>query len=142
MDSVSTFRSLPRSKAASDSTTLSRGLGWFSVALGLTEIAMPRALARTIGVDDPGPATAWLIRAMGVRELVNGIGVLMQPRRSAPLWTRVLGDAIDLALLSERPVGGRSTPRDWLVVGGAAALFIAVIGLVIYGIVALVRAIA
>jgi uncharacterized membrane protein len=120
MDSVSTFRSLPRSEAALDSTTLSRGLGWFSVALGLTEIAMPRTLARTIGVDEPGPATAWLIRAMGVRELVNGIGVLLQPRRPLPLWTRVLGDAIDLALLGTATTGkGNSVPR---LAGAAAAV--------------------
>jgi hypothetical protein len=63
----------------------------------------------------------------------------------------VLGDIADfaykantrnLALLSERSIGGRATARDWLVVGGAALVFVAVIALVIYGIVALVRAIA
>jgi hypothetical protein len=63
----------------------------------------------------------------------------------------VLGDIADfaykantrnLALLSERPIGGRTSARDWLVVGGAALVFVAVIALVIYGIVALVRAIA
>jgi hypothetical protein len=62
----------------------------------------------------------------------------------------ILGDIADfafkandrnLALLSARPIGGRATARDWLIVGGAAALFVAVIALVIYGIVALVRAI-
>jgi uncharacterized membrane protein len=120
MDSVSAFRSLPRSEAALDSTTLSRGLGWFSVALGLTELAIPRTLARTIGVDDPGPGTTWLVRAMGLRELVAGIGVLMQPRRPLPLWSRVLGDAIDLALLGKATTGrGNSVPR---LVGTAAAV--------------------
>jgi Domain of unknown function (DUF4112) len=38
--------------------------------------------------------------------------------------------------------GGRATPRDWLILVGAALAFLAVIALVIYGIVALVRAIA
>ncbi|HEY0992238.1 MAG TPA: DUF4112 domain-containing protein [Kofleriaceae bacterium] len=46
----------------------------------------------------------------------------------------------NLALLTDRSRGGRATARDWLVVGGAALLFIAVISLAIYGIVALVRA--
>jgi len=46
----------------------------------------------------------------------------------------------NLALLTDRSPGGRATARDWLVVGGAALLFIAVISLAIYGIVALVRA--
>jgi hypothetical protein len=48
----------------------------------------------------------------------------------------------NLALLSARPAGAKATPRDWLIVGGAALVFVAVIALVIYGIVALVRAIA
>lgn len=48
----------------------------------------------------------------------------------------------NLALLSQRPAGGKATARDWLVVAGAALVFVAVIALVIYGVVALVRAIA
>src|SRR5689334_3761931 len=50
MDSVSVFRSPLRSEAALGSPTLARGLGWFSLALGAAELAMPRALARLIGV--------------------------------------------------------------------------------------------
>jgi hypothetical protein len=48
----------------------------------------------------------------------------------------------NLALLSERSAGGKATARDWLIVGGAALVFVAVIALVIYGIIALIRAIA
>lgn len=63
----------------------------------------------------------------------------------------IIGDIADfafkandrnLALLTQRPIGGRATVRDWLIVGGAALVFIAVIALAIYGIVAVVRAIA
>jgi len=64
----------------------------------------------------------------------------------------VLGDLADfgfkanqrnLALLEARSVhGGRAKARDWLILVGASLAFIAVIALVIYGIVALVRAIA
>jgi hypothetical protein len=63
----------------------------------------------------------------------------------------LLGDLADfafkandrnLALLEARHDTGKATTRDWLVVAGAALLFFAVIGLVIYGMVALVRAIA
>lgn len=64
----------------------------------------------------------------------------------------LLGDLVDfgfkanqrnVALLTERvEQGGRATARDWLILIGAALAFIVVIGLVIYGIVALVRAIA
>jgi uncharacterized membrane protein len=119
MDSVTAFRSRLRSDAALAAPNLSRGLGWFSVALGVTELAIPRTLARFIGVE-PGPATSWLVRAMGVRELIAGIGVLMQPRRPLPLWSRVAGDAIDLALIGSATTGrGNSLPR---LVGAAAAV--------------------
>jgi len=63
-----------------------------------------------------------------------------------------LGDIVDfgfkanqrnLDLLTDRVEhGGRATARDWLILVGAVFAFIAVISLVIYGIVALVRAIA
>lgn len=96
MDSVTAFRSHPHADVAP--ATLSRGLGWFSVALGLTEIAFPETLSRAIGVK-PRPGTSWLLRAMGVRELIAGAGVLMQPRRPLPLWARVAGDIVDLSLL-------------------------------------------
>ena len=60
----------------------------------------------------------------------------------------IIGDAIDLGfkanqrnveLLTQRTTG-RATARDWLVVAGAAAAYLAVMGLAIWGIVALVRA--
>ena len=64
----------------------------------------------------------------------------------------LLGDAADfafkaneknVALLTDRADGGRrATARDWLAVVGAALAFVAVIGLAIYAIVWVVRAIA
>lgn len=78
---------------------LSRGLGWFSVGLGIAELAAPRALARAIGIDHRG-RTGAAIRVMGARELANGLGILARPQRALPLWARVAGDAIDLALLA------------------------------------------
>ena len=46
---------------------LARGLGWFSIGLGLTEIAAAPILARTLGlVGKEG-----LIRAYGLREIAN-----------------------------------------------------------------------
>lgn len=98
MDSVTAFRSEVRSDGASESNTLSRGLGWFSLALGLGELAMPRTLARLIGVDPDG-FTPVILRAMGAREIAAGAGVLLQPRRPLPLWARVAGDIVDLSLL-------------------------------------------
>jgi uncharacterized membrane protein len=75
--------------------TLARGLGWFSVGLGLAEILMPRTLSRAMGVQE----RPVLMRALGVRELVSGVGILTNENPTAWLWSRVGGDAIDLALL-------------------------------------------
>lgn len=75
---------------------IARGLGWFSIGLGIAELAAPRALARAIGVDERG-RTSTAIRAMGARELAHGVGILARPRQA--MWTRVASDAIDLALL-------------------------------------------
>jgi uncharacterized membrane protein len=82
----------------SEPTGLTRGLGLFSVGLGLAELAAPGMLARAIGIDPHG-RTGATIRAMGVRELLNGLGILMRPRAALPLWARVAGDAVDLAFL-------------------------------------------
>lgn len=47
----------------------------------------------------------------------------------------------NVELLAERSeTGGRATARDWLLVVGAILAFLVVIGLVVYGIVALLRA--
>ena len=73
-----------------------KALGWFSVGLGLAEIAAPRQLASLIGtVDQP----RHLLRALGVREVANGAMLLRKPSRTW-LWARVAGDIIDLALLT------------------------------------------
>jgi uncharacterized membrane protein len=82
-----------------DGRGLSRGLGWFSIGLGLAEVAAPRMLARAIGIDSNG-RTPLTVRAMGARELANGFGILARPLRPGPLWTRVVGDVLDLALLA------------------------------------------
>ncbi len=74
---------------------LSKGLGWFSIGLGLTEVVAPGKLARMIGVRER-PA---LIRGLGMREIANGIGILTQRRPAGFLWSRVAGDAMDLSLL-------------------------------------------
>lgn len=75
---------------------LARALGWFSISLGAAQILAPRGLARFIGVN-PRPA---LLRMLGAREITSGIGILTGGRKPAgAMWSRVAGDAMDLALL-------------------------------------------
>src|SRR4051794_17780456 len=78
-----------------DEQRLARALGWFSVALGLAEVVAPRQLGRAIGID----ANPNLLRAMGLREIASGVGILTQEQHAGWLWSRVAGDAMDLALL-------------------------------------------
>jgi hypothetical protein len=75
---------------------LSRGLGWFSIGLGLTELLAPRELARTIGLSESHDR---VIRALGAREIASGLGLLARPKPTGFAWSRVAGDIMDLSLL-------------------------------------------
>src|SRR5690606_35704049 len=77
---------------------LGRGLGAFSIGLGLAELFKPHGVAELIGVDDCGivPTT---LRAFGVREIAAGVGLTARPTSPYGAWSRVLGDVLDLATL-------------------------------------------
>lgn len=81
-----------------DSSRLARGLGWFSIGLGLAEVAAPRAVARLIGIREDDNTNS-VLRAMGSREIANGVAILAQPNRARWLWSRVGGDMVDLSAL-------------------------------------------
>jgi uncharacterized membrane protein len=83
---------------AMDEERLANALGWFSIGLGLAEATAPGSVARLIGVSDDG-RNRWALRALGVREVVSGVGILAQPRPAGWVWARVGGDLIDLAYL-------------------------------------------
>ena len=71
------------------------GLGWFSIGLGLVELAAPGKITRWLGVDDHPR----LLRAYGLREIAAGVGILTNSKIAPHLWGRVAGDAVDLASL-------------------------------------------
>jgi len=74
-----------------------RGLGWFSIGLGVTELIAPRVIARIAGTRNNGR----LIRSYGLREIAAGVGILSTPRPAEWMWARVAGDALDLASLGK-----------------------------------------
>jgi len=84
-----------------------RALGWFSIGLGLAELAMPRTLARAAGM----PNLPSLTRAYGLREIGTGIGLLTSKDPSPWLWGRVAGDALDMATVAPGIVTGRRPLR-------------------------------
>jgi len=87
-----------------DPRRLSQALGWMSIAIGLAEVFAPRAVGRAIGVGDR-PA---LLRLCGVREVINGVGLLSERMPAKWAKARVAGDALDLAMLGAAARGSRS----------------------------------
>lgn len=89
----------PRSREATDE--LARGLGWFSLGLGLFQLMAPQRITRAFGVT----GSEHVVRAYGAREIASGMLTLSTDKR-AGLASRVAGDGLDivtlLALLSYR----------------------------------------
>lgn len=80
-----------------DYKKLGLGLGFFSIGLGLLEVAAPGRLARWLGVNSKTAKT--VIAVFGARELVAGGMLLRAPAVSTNAWNRVIGDSVDLAAL-------------------------------------------
>src|SRR6476660_4910621 len=85
---------LPKSSAK----RLAKGLGWFSIGLGLSELLAPKAIAKICGVSNTHTG---LIRVYGLREIAAGIMIFSQENPAAGVWSRVAGDALDLASLGK-----------------------------------------
>jgi len=75
---------------------LAKGLGWFSIGLGLAELLAPRAIANISGVSNKHTG---LIRLYGLREIGAGITIFAQKKPTEGMWSRVAGDALDLTSL-------------------------------------------
>ena len=91
-------------------------LGYFSIALGLLDMAAPGRLARWLGLDGKGAARNTLI-AFGLRELAAGAMLLRGPAVSTNVWNRVIGDAMDLGALG---LALRPSTRKGAVAGALA----------------------
>ncbi|MGI9114489.1 MAG: cyclase/dehydrase [Chthoniobacterales bacterium] len=104
---------------------LATGLGWFSIALGAAEILAPRALSRLIGFKP----RSLLLPALGLREITSGLGILNKRGTAGWLWSRVAGDAMDLALLGAARL---SNDADENRVDAAGAAVLGVTALDIY----------
>jgi hypothetical protein len=109
-----------------DSTAaLPLALGWFSIALGVAELMAPRQVAHLIGIR-ANERTRSVLRAYGAREIATGLGLLSQPTDPKWLWSRVGGDAIDLATLGQAT---RNEKTDAARIGFATAAVLGVTAL-------------
>ncbi len=98
------------SSSGAGTAALARGLGWFSLGLGLAEVLAPAALCRATGLR--GRET--LVRVYGLRELAAGAAILASHDPTPWIWSRVAGDALEPGALAglisrgERGAGGPS----------------------------------
>jgi uncharacterized membrane protein len=119
----------PAEGPSKEAERVARGLGWLSIGLGLAQITGPGRVARLIGVDDDEANRNTMV-AIGVRELASGVGILARERPAGPVWTRVGGDVMDLALL------GRALRSDHGQRNRLTAATTAVVGLTILDVLA------
>lgn len=83
-------------RTVSSARTLARGLGWFSIALGLLELLAPRATVQATGAE----ASRRMVRVRGLRQIVTGVGLVSARKPQGWLWARLGGDAVDAAALA------------------------------------------
>lgn len=75
---------------------VARALAWFGIGLGAAELFAPAAVTRAAGLS----GRTGTIRLFGLREIASGVVILAARQPERLLWTRVLGDALDAALLA------------------------------------------
>ena len=85
-----------RSAANVATGKFAKGLGYFSIGLGVMELLMPARVGEMMGVS---PRFRTLLPVLGLREIAHGAVILSQQKPTSGVWSRVGGDAIDLAYL-------------------------------------------
>jgi hypothetical protein len=98
-----------------------RGLGWTSIAIGLSEVLAPKQLERTMGLGN-GRNTG-IMRVCGMREIAQGIDILAHEDPTPGVLARVAGDVLDGVLLG---AAAMKTKRP----GGFSAVCAMVLGVV------------
>jgi hypothetical protein len=104
---------------------MAKGLGWFSIGLGAAQLIAPRRFTRSLGLEGFEP----FVRLCGVRGLGTGL-VTLSPDKTAGVWGRVAGDALDIATLVAAVHPGnrqRGTAKLALAAVGAVTLLDALV---------------
>jgi len=99
----------------------SRGAGALSLALGLARLTNPSRVAGFMGIAKDARSIG-VVRVIGVRDLLIGVGLLARPKSVTAIWARVAGDVLDLALLATSMLGRAPSRRSRRGLVTAAAL--------------------
>lgn len=118
------MNSIPRTALAGRSQSMSdkiaKGLGYFSIALGLAELVASRSICRAVGLD----GHTGLVRAYGVREIGTGWAILISHDATPWVWGLVVGNAADVATVAAAAenFASRKTLLSVVALVGATAL--------------------
>jgi len=121
----------PRTRWLEAPRTRWRGVRRMSAAQFLPQQFLPQRKLRG------DPVHSLIIRGLGAREIVSGIGILARPRPAPWLWSRVFGDMVGLSLLG---LALNSPRTDRARLAGATAAIAGVTALDIYASVEFTRA--
>ena len=115
--------SIPRqvTRTNHSARSVARGLGWFSIGLGVVQLLAPRQVSRFIGIQGI-QGNEGMIRACGVREIITGVGILMTDNPKPWIYGRVGGDALDLACLGWSVERGREPVNAAIALGAVAGV--------------------
>lgn len=103
--------------AATVSITSYEAMGWLRAAVGVALIAAPAAPMRLSGREEPTGASVLLMRTIGIRDLVLGLGTVAAARSDdagdVRRWTAsaLASDSLDVAvsMASSRSIGKRDS---------------------------------
>lgn len=92
-------------------------MGWLRTSVGIALIVAPGAPMRLAGTESPTGAALLLMRTIGIRDLVLGLGTVSSARSNdqsdAPRWLKatLASDALDTAvsLAAFRSIGRRDS---------------------------------
>lgn len=77
-----------------DVDRVGKALGWISFGIGAAELLAAAPIARSLGMAGKEN----LLRAFGLREIAAGM-LTLSTEKNLGLWSRVAGDALDIATL-------------------------------------------
>jgi hypothetical protein len=77
---------------------VAKGLGFVSLAIGLTEIVAPHQIQKTMGIGN-GQNTG-VMRVLGLREIMHGVDLLSHDDPAPGVWARCAGDMLDGVVLA------------------------------------------
>jgi hypothetical protein len=101
---------------------LVRLLGLTSIGFGVFDYLRSDRLAANVGMAD-----GRIFRLAGAREIVSGVAIALFPRHPAPLVSRLIGDAADIAVLSAVAARPGNERRIAAIIGAGIVLAVSTI---------------